>query len=96
MGVPVLLGIRGLALLVAALWRAGFVPAWVPAVLLVGTAASVVGPPTAVYFPTGTAAGFASLRYVGLKVLGMPDEEWERGEAPTRKEVDAAAEAPAA
>src|SRR3712207_8135696 len=47
----------------------------------VGTAASFVGPPTAVYFTLGTAAWLASLGYVGLKMLGMTDEEWERGEA---------------
>jgi hypothetical protein len=96
MGVPVLLGILGLVLLVVALWRAGFVPAWVPAVLFVGTAASFVGPPTAVYFTVGTVAWLASLGYVGLKMLGMSDEEWERGEAPVRGEVDTVAEAPAA
>jgi hypothetical protein len=96
MGVPVLLGILGLVLLVVALWRAGFVPAWVPAVLLVGTAASFVGPPTAVYFTVGTAAWLASLGYVGVKMLGMSDEEWEGGEVPVRGEVDTAAEAPAA
>jgi hypothetical protein len=96
MGVPVLLGILGLVLLVVALWRAGFVPAWVPAVLFVGTAASFVGPPTAVYFTVGTAAWLASLGYVGSKMLRMSDEEWERGEAPARGEVDTVAEAPAA
>lgn len=96
MGVPVLLGILGLVLLVVALWRAGFVPAWVPVVLFVGTAASFVGPPTAVYFTVGTAAWLASLGYVGLKMLGMSDEEWERGEAPVRGEADTVAEAQAA
>ncbi len=82
MGVPVLLGILGLVLLVVALWRAGFVPAWVPAVLFVGTAASFVGPPGASSFTVGAVAWLASLGYVGLKMLGMSDEEWERGEAP--------------
>ena len=96
MGVPVLLGILGLVLLVGALWRARFVPAWVPAVLFVGTAASFVGPPTAVYFTVGTAAWLASLGYVGLKMLGMSDEEWERGEDPAREKADTVAEAPAA
>ena len=82
MGVPVLLGILGLVLLVVALWRAGFVPAWVPAVLFVGTAASFVGTPGAFSFTVGASAWLASLGYVGLKMLGMSDEEWERGEAP--------------
>jgi hypothetical protein len=65
-------------------------------VLFVGTAVSFVGPPTAVYFTVGTAAWLASLGYVGLKMLGMSDEEWERGEARARGEVDTVTEAPAA
>lgn len=93
LGLPVLAGILGLLLLVVALWRAGFAPLWVPVVLLLGTAASFVGPPNAVFFTVGTAAWLASLGYVGTKVLGMSDEEWERGEVPAREEAGPAVEA---
>jgi len=96
MGIPVLLGIVGLLLLVVALWRAGFVPAWTPVVLFVGTAASLVGPPDAVFFTMGTAAWLVALGHVGLKVLGMSDEEWERGAAPAREKADPVAGAPVA
>lgn len=96
MGVPVLLGILGLVLLVVALWRAGFVPPWVPAVLFVGSAASFVLPPGAVSFTIGAAAWLVSLGYVGLKVLRMSDERWERGEAPVREGADTVVEVPAA
>ena len=93
MGIPVLLGIVGLFLLVLALWRAGFVPVWTPVVLFVGTAVSFIGPPSAVYFTIGTAAWLVALGHVGLKMLGMSDEEWERGEAPVREGDDPVAEA---
>ena len=96
MGVPVLLGIVGLFLLVLALWRAGFVPAWTPVVLFVGTVVSFVGPPNAVFFTAGTAAWLVSLGHIGLKMLGMSDEEWERGEAPAREETNPVAEVPVA
>ncbi len=82
LGIPVLVGILGLALLTVALWRGGFAPAWVPVVYVVGTAVSFFGPPSAVFFTIGTAAWLATLGYVGLKILGMSDGEWERGGAP--------------
>jgi hypothetical protein len=93
MGVSVLLGIIGLFLLVVALWRAGFVPLWTPAVFFVGTAASFAGPPTAISFTIATAAWLLALGHVGLKILGMSDEEWERGGAPAREEAGPVAEA---
>ena len=96
MGLPVMAGIVGLALLLAALWRAGFVPVWVPLVYFAGTAVSFVGPAGAVFFTIGTAAWLASLGYVGIKVLGMSDEEWERGEVRAREEPEPVIEAPAA
>ena len=86
MGIPVLLGIVGLALLLVALWRAGFAPAWVPVFYLLGTAVMFFGPPTALFFTAGPAAWLASLGYVGLKILELSDEEWERGRAPVSEE----------
>lgn len=94
MGISVLLGIVGLFLLVVALWRAGFVPLWSPVVLFAGTAASFVLPPGAFSFTIGTAAWLLVLGHVGLKMLGMSDEEWERGEAPAHEEADPVVEAP--
>ena len=86
-------GIVGLFLLVLALWRAGFVPLRTPVVLFVGTAVSFVGPPNAVFFTIGTAAWLVALGHVGTKMLGMTDEEWERGEAPVREGADPVADA---
>jgi hypothetical protein len=83
MGIPVPLGVLGLGLLLVALWRAGLAPVWVPVIYFLGTAASFFGPPTLVTFTTGTAAWLATMGYVGLKVLGMSDEEWEQGVSPT-------------
>lgn len=82
MGIPVPLGVLGLVLLLVALWRAGFAPAWVPVLYFVGTAVSFFGPPTLVAFTSGTAAWLATLGYVGLRVLRMSDEEWELGTHP--------------
>jgi hypothetical protein len=82
-GIPVPLGVLGLALLLVALWRAGRAPAWVPVIYFLGTAVSFFGPPTLIAFTTGTAAWLATLGYVGLKVLGMSDEEWEHGMSQT-------------
>ena len=92
MGVSVLLGIVGLLLLVVALWRAGFVPLWSPAVLFAGTAASFVLPPGALSFTIGTAAWLLTLGHVGLKMLRMSDEEWKRGAAPACEKAGPAAE----
>jgi hypothetical protein len=83
MGVPVLLGMVGLLLLAVALWRAGFAPAWVPLVLLVGNAAGFYDAYSLAFFTVWWALWLVALGYVGLKVLRMSDEDWERGEAPT-------------
>ena len=78
MGIPVLLGMIGLLLLGVALWRARFVPVWVPAVLVLGWIISFFGPPSVVFFTTGWALWLVALGYVGLKILGMSDEDWAR------------------
>ncbi len=79
LGLPVLFGFIGLILLVVALWRAGFAPAWVPLVFVAGFAMSFFGPVGAVSFTVGFALAFAALGYVGVGILRMSDEEWERG-----------------
>ena len=78
MGVPVLLGTIGVLLLGVALWRARFVPVWVPVVLLLGWIIGFWGPPTVVFFTTGWALSLVALGYVGLKILQMSDEDWAR------------------
>ncbi len=78
-GIPVLLGLLGLVLLGVALWRARLAPLWVPVVLLAGTIISQFGPPGVVSWALGTGLWLASLGYVGLMILRMADDEWERG-----------------
>lgn len=82
LGLPVLFGFIGLVLLVVAVWRAGFAPVWVPLVFVAGFAMSFFGPAGVVSFTVGFALAFVALGYVGVGILGMSDEEWERGAAP--------------
>ncbi len=82
LGMPVLFGFIGLVLLVAALWRSGFAPLWVPVVFLAGFALSFFGPVGAVSFTGGFALALVALGYVGVRILRMSDEEWERGATP--------------
>ena len=77
-GIPVLLGMVGLLLLAVALWRAGFAPAWVPLALVVGFAAGFYNPYSLIFFTVWWALWLVALGYVGLKLLRMSDEEWER------------------
>ena len=76
--IPVLLGMVGLLLLAVALWRAGFAPAWVPLVLVIGFAAGFYDAYSLIFFTVWWALWLVALGYVGLKVLRMSDEEWER------------------
>ncbi len=82
MGIPVLLGMVGLLLLAVALWRAGFAPAWVPLVLLVGNAAGSYDAYSLAFVTTWWALWLVALGYLGLQVLRMSDEDWERGVVP--------------
>lgn len=94
MGVPVLLGVVGLLLLSVALWRSGFAPAWVPLVLLVGNAAGFYDAYSLAFFTTWWALWLVALGYVGLKVLRMSDEDWERGVPPATGETVGAGSQP--
>jgi F0F1-type ATP synthase membrane subunit c/vacuolar-type H+-ATPase subunit K len=78
-GIPVVLGLLGLVLLGVALWRARLAPLWMPVVVLAGTIITQFGPPGAVSWALGTGLLLASLGYVGLRILRMTDDEWERG-----------------
>jgi hypothetical protein len=75
----VVLGLLGVVLLGVALWRARFAPVWVPGFLLGAVAMAFFGPHGVVSFAIGSALSLAALGYVGLKILRMPDDEWERG-----------------
>ena len=87
LGSLVLAGFLGLLLLCVALWRARSAPAWVPVVLLAGFAFTFVAPPAAVPFTIRFELMSATLGYVGLKMLGMSDEEWEHGVSPAPEPV---------
>jgi hypothetical protein len=84
MGVPVFLGMIGLLLLAVALWRAEFVPAWVPLVLLVGFVAGFYDAYSLAFFTIWWALWLATLGYIGVKILRMSGEDWECGAAPMR------------
>lgn len=87
LGIPVLLGMVGLLLLGIALWRANLVPMWVPVLLLTNVVQNFVAPPGAVSWALGMAPLLVALSYVGLKILGMSDEEWEREVSPVIEPV---------
>lgn len=90
LGIPVLLGFVGLVLLGVALWRARLVPLWVPVVVLIGFAGEFVPSsvvPMIINFTISSGLWLAGLGYVGLKILGMSDEEWERGASPVIEPV---------
>ncbi|MEU5867336.1 MULTISPECIES: hypothetical protein [unclassified Nonomuraea] len=68
-------GLLGLPLLVAAVWRTGFVGWWVPLLVLVGYVVSFpieYGPLTVLFW----ALPVVGLGWTGLKVLRMGDEAW--------------------
>lgn len=91
LGIPVLLGMVGLMLLGVALWRAKLVPVWVPVLLLANVVQNFVAPPGTVSWAISIAPFVVALGYIGLKILGMSDDEWERGASPVTEPVGAEA-----
>lgn len=95
-GVPVMLGTLGTVLLVFTLWRARFAPLWVPVVVFVGSALEFYPPPSVlpsgISFAISNVLWLAALGYVGLKILGMSDEEWKHGESPVAEPVGVGAQ----
>lgn len=87
LGIPVLLGMLGLVLLGVALWRAKLAPVWVPILLLANLVQNFVAPPGTVSWAISIAPFVVALGYVGLKILGMSDDEWERGASPVPEPV---------
>jgi hypothetical protein len=71
----------GWLLLAVALWRARVAPLWIAATLGVAPLSEFFGP-EAVSPELMFALFLVALGYVGLKVLRLPDKEWERGGAP--------------
>ena len=78
---PFLAFFAGWILLAVALWRARVAPLWVAAALGVAPLSEFFGP-EAVSPELMFALFLVGLGYVGLKVLRLPDKEWERGTTP--------------
>jgi len=78
---PFLSFFLGWLLLAVALWRARVAPLWISATLGMAPLSEFFGP-EAVSPELMFALFLVALGYVGLKVLRLPDKEWERGGAP--------------
>jgi hypothetical protein len=78
---PFLSFFLGWTFLAVALWRARVAPLWIAATLGVAPLSEFFGP-EAVSPELMFALFLVALGYVGLKVLRLPDKEWERGGAP--------------
>lgn len=87
LGIPVVLGLLGLVLLGIALWQAKLAPAWVPVLLLANVVQNFVAPPGTVSWAIGMLPFLVALGYVGLKILGMSDEQWEHGMSPAPRPI---------
>lgn len=90
------LAILGFPATLAFLWRAGWLPGYVPALSLVGTVGSLVTPPGLVYMSAWSAVGLVVNGLVAWRILRTTDEAWERGtpdEAPAARASASAAEA---
>ena len=86
MGLPGFIGgVIGLPLLAVALWRAGAVPVWLPAILVVGAVASQLTPPSLLWSSGSMGLLLLSFTVIALRILRLSDEQWERGELPERK-----------
>ena len=72
----------GWVLLAIALWRARVAPLWVAATLVVAPLSEFVGP-EAVSPELMLALFLIALGYLGLKILRLPDKDWQRSGSPT-------------
>lgn len=75
--------VLGSLLLAFALWRRRVVPPWVPAVLVVSTVLSFFSS-SQVMAAISFALLAAAFGAIGLRILSLSDEEWERWELPPR------------
>jgi hypothetical protein len=81
----------GLVLLTVALWRAGFAPVWVWPVVLVAFVVLFVGSELLGERISGIVSGLlliAAFGFLGVRLLRMPDREWERGARPAARSGD--------
>ena len=77
--IPALLGTMiGLILLAVAAWRARFAPVWVPVVVFLGFAAIIAGDGSKALTIIGDLLLLAGLGFIGVKLFGLTDDEWER------------------
>lgn len=69
----------GLLILAVALWRARVVPLWIAGLIVAAIAVEFFGPPA---FHTLLFLGLLLIAFgwIGLKVLRMPDTQWEHGQ----------------
>lgn len=78
---PALLGTMiGSILLAVAAWRARFAPVWVPVVIFVGFLGIMAGEGSKAINIVANLLLLAGFGFMGLKLFGMTDDEWERPE----------------
>ena len=93
--IPALLGILiGSIGLGVAMWRGGWAPAWVPAAIVVGMLLVIAGDGSKALEIVSSLVLLAGWGFLGVKLLGMGNDAWERAIPPG--DDRAAAEAPAA
>jgi hypothetical protein len=77
--IPALAGtFIGLILLGFAAWRSRFAPAWVPAVILLGFILVIAGDTAKVVNAIGNVLLLAGFGFMGVKLFGLTDQEWDR------------------
>lgn len=78
---PALLGTMiGLILLGIAAWRSTFAPVWVPIVIFVGFLGVMAGEGSKAINIVANLLLLAGFGFIGLKLFGLTDDEWERPE----------------
>ncbi len=77
--IPALLGtFLGLLLLSVAAWRARFAPTWVPIVVFLGFVLVIAGDSSKAVNVIGNLLLLAGFGFMGVKLFGLTDEEWDR------------------
>jgi hypothetical protein len=78
----------GLVVLATGLWRSRAVPRWVPVGLILVAASDFVLPGGKIFAAIGVALAVACFGAIGLKLLAMSDEDWEREHAPAEEALN--------
>ena len=77
--IPALLGTMiGLILLGVAAWRARFAPVWVPVVIFIGFIGVMAGDGNKVMNVIADLLLLAGFGFMGVKLFGLTDDEWDR------------------